>query len=295
VKVIPFTIPVTQNQTILVQEDQESFFYPYLHKHPEIQITWVKEGEGALIAGNYLQPFSAGQVVLLGSNQPHLFRSSPEYFEPNSSLKIHAFGVFFDLNGQLKPLLELPELAGIKKFLERSEWGLKYPLSSSTEIAALIVALQLAEGSRRIAIFLDLLHLLASDPCSEVLASSGASSFNEAEGRRMATIYKFMLDHFDQDISLAEVAQLAHLTPQAFCRYFKHRTRKTFTQFLTEIRVNAACKKLIQYPDVAVAAIALDCGFNNIHHFNRTFKQLIGEAPRQYVKRYRGIGLSNDF
>lgn len=287
-KVIPFTIPVAQDQTIIIQEDREPYFYPHLHKHPEIQITWIVEGEGTLIAGNYLQQFGAGQVLLIGSNQPHLFRSNPEYFQPESNLQIHSLSVFFDLEGALKPMLELPELGAVKKFLDRSDLGLKFSMPTAKPVAELIVQLQTTEGSKRLALFLDLLQCLADDPDSEVLASASTTSYSEAEGRRMATIYQFVLDHFDQDISLAEVAQLAHLTPQAFCRYFKHRTRKTFTQFLTEIRINEACKRLIQNPEAPVASIALDCGFNNIHHFNRTFKQLMGQAPRVFVGRYRG-------
>ena len=89
-KVLQFTIPVAQDRAVIVQEDVMAHFYPYLHRHREAQLIWIKEGEGTLLADNQMHPFKKNDIFLLGANQPHLFKSNPEYFNPNSDLKIQA-------------------------------------------------------------------------------------------------------------------------------------------------------------------------------------------------------------
>ena len=79
-KALQFTLPVTYDKSVIVQEEQLPHFYPYLHRHNEAQLTWIQEGEGTLVAGTSMHSFSAGDIFLLGANQPHLFKSNPEYF-----------------------------------------------------------------------------------------------------------------------------------------------------------------------------------------------------------------------
>jgi quercetin dioxygenase-like cupin family protein len=98
-KVLPFTIPVPEGQTIIVQEEIQKHFYPHLHRHAEIQITWIKRGEGTLLAGNSIHPFKAGEIYVLGANLPHLFRSSPEYFDESNQLDVQELTIFLTLQG----------------------------------------------------------------------------------------------------------------------------------------------------------------------------------------------------
>src|SRR5215216_251361 len=100
-KVVQFTIPVAKDNSIHVQEDNLPHFYEHLHRHNEAQITWVIKGEGTLIAGNYMQPFHPGDIFIIGANQPHLFKSNPEYFDKESGKNIHSLNIFFDPNGFL--------------------------------------------------------------------------------------------------------------------------------------------------------------------------------------------------
>ena len=79
-KIVKFTIPVEIDNSIHLQEDKLPYFYEHLHRHTEIQITWVINGEGTLIVGNNMQPFNSGDLFVIGANQPHLFRSDPSYF-----------------------------------------------------------------------------------------------------------------------------------------------------------------------------------------------------------------------
>src|ERR1700716_3998216 len=98
-KVVQFTIPVADENSVIVQEDILPYFYNHLHRHPETQVTWILKGEGTLVAGNYVQPFKEGDIYLIGANQPHLFKSDPARFDKPKKKKIHALTIFFNHKG----------------------------------------------------------------------------------------------------------------------------------------------------------------------------------------------------
>lgn len=106
-KVIQFTVPIADQGSVVIQEDILPYFYSYLHRHNEIQITSIILGEGTLIVGNYTQPFKAGEVYVIGANVPHMFKGDAKYFETNNEKNIHAIHIFFDSN-KLQSVLNLP-------------------------------------------------------------------------------------------------------------------------------------------------------------------------------------------
>ena len=108
-------------------------------------------------------------------------------------------------------------------------------------------------------------------------------NFSDYEGMRISNIYNYIMQHYNRDITLEEVSEAAYMTPQAFCRYFKKHTRVTFITFLNEIRINEACKRLIDGSYESVSSVAYDCGFNSITNFNRVFKSTTGKSPREYA------------
>ncbi|MBS1567470.1 MAG: helix-turn-helix transcriptional regulator, partial [Bacteroidetes bacterium] len=81
-------------------------------------------------------------------------------------------------------------------------------------------------------------------------------------------------------------AAMANLTVEAFCKYFKTRTRKTYINFLNEIRINNACR-LLSASEEPVTGICFASGFNNLSHFNRLFKKNNGMTPLEYRKKHR--------
>jgi len=111
-------------------------------------------------------------------------------------------------------------------------------------------------------------------------------SFTEQEGLRMNDVYHYTMAHYSENIKLKQVADVAYLTPQAFCRYFKKHTRKTYIAFLSEIRINEACKKIISGDFESISSIAYDTGFSSAVSFNRVFKKITGKSPRQYLNEY---------
>jgi len=286
-KVLQFTIPVAHDKAVIVQEDVMPHFYPYLHRHRETQLIWIKEGEGTLLADNQMYPFKKNDIFLLGANQPHLFKSNPEYFNPDNGLKIQALMIFFDPNGQLAPVLELPEMQLIKSFLHNNRGGLKISSLQTDSVIQKMLTVQYAKNQDLIIQFLQLLNVLTQlQASSETLAVNSSASFSESEGIRIGHIFNYLMQHYDRNITLEEVAEEAHMTPQAFCRYFKKHTRQTLVSFLNEMRINEACKKLTSGNFENISAVAYTCGFNSLTNFNRVFKSVMGQAPKTYLESY---------
>jgi AraC-like DNA-binding protein len=286
-KVLPFTIPVTPDKTVIIQRDILPYFYPHLHRHQEIQLTWVQKGEGTLVAENNMHTFWSNEIYWIGANQPHVFKSDPVYFIPKSKKKIYSLTIFFNPNGKLAPLFEFPEMKNIKSFLSNYQCGFKIPPQMVTEVSNRMVRIQNATGPDQLLQFLDLLKTLANIEQLPVLTSNTKQqSFTDFEGMRIGSIYNYIMQHYENPLTLEDVAMQAHMTPQAFCRYFKKHTRHTFISFLNQVRINEACKKLTDGSYDSVSTVAYNCGFNSITNFNRVFKSVTGKSPRDYIRDY---------
>jgi transcriptional regulator GlxA family with amidase domain len=109
--------------------------------------------------------------------------------------------------------------------------------------------------------------------------------FEAAENDRINNIYNYSISNFKRKIQLADVAEIAKVSPNSFCRYFKSRTGKTYSQFINEIRVGTACKLLIENR-ISVKEICYQSGFHNFASFHKYFKEITGKSPLNYQKEY---------
>ena len=286
-RVLQFTIPVPRDKTIIVQKDVIPHFYPHLHRHQEIQLVWIQQGEGTLVAENNMHAFRPNEIYWLGANLPHIFKSDPSYFLPKSRKKVQTLNIFFNPNGTLGPFFDLPEIKNVKHFLQNHQAGFKIPQQYVTEISNKMLRIQNSTGADQLIHFIELLKQLST--FQELAALSTCAqppAYSEHEGIRIGSIYNFIMQQYDKPITLEDVAKQAHMTPQAFCRYFKKHTRHTFVSFLNEVRINEACKKLTDGQYDSIATIAYNCGFNSITNFNRVFKGVTGKSPSDYVESF---------
>lgn len=287
-KVLQFTIPVAHDKSVFAQHDELPHFYPHLHRHSEAQVTWIQAGEGTLIAGHNMHAFKAGEIYMIGADQPHLFKSSPEYFQQDNKKTIKTLTIFFNPNGVLASLFGLPEMKAFRDFIQQNSQGFKLPADEVGKISRTMLDIQNASGADQFIHFLYLLRLLSGVQCKPApLSASGTSPvITESEGIRISNIYNYILQHYGKPITLDEVAREACMTPQAFCRYFKKHTGHTFISFLNGMRVNEACKKLTGNKYESISGVAYKCGFTSITNFNRVFKSVMGSSPRGYVDSY---------
>lgn len=286
-KVLQFTIPVPHDHTIIVQQDIMPYFYPHLHRHEEIQLTWVQQGEGTLIADNNMHGFKSNEIFWLGANQPHMFKSDPVYFLPKSDKTIQAIVLFFNPSGALSAFFNLPEIVHLKRFIQQSSNGFKIPTEKVESISQKMQLIYEQTGIEQMIHFMELLRIISDftdlTPLSE---GTRPKVFSENEGLRMSNIYNFIIQEYEKPLTLEDAANKAHMTPHAFCRYFKKHTGHTFLSFLNEVRISEACKKLTNESQVGIAQVAYSCGFNSITNFNRIFKRTKGKSPSEYLEEF---------
>lgn len=287
-KALHFTVPVTPGKTVIVQEDRIAHFYPYLHRHKEAQLIWILKGTGTLIADNHMHLFQPNDIFLLSPNQPHVFKDNTSENANSEGVNVHTISVFYDPAGSLSSILQLPELNQVNTFLKEHTNGFKLSAAYFKEVSAKIRRLQTAQNINQILYFLSLMKTLCKmGPKPEALSANlGNQYVSEDEGLRMGNIYNFISLHYNRDVSLEEAAAEAFLTPQAFCRYFKKHTGVTFVTFLNKMRINEACKRLTDGRYESISEVAYHCGFNSITNFNRVFKSISGNSPKEYVTRY---------
>lgn len=288
-KVVQFTVPVADNESVVVQEDILPYFYNYLHRHTEAQIALIIKGEGTLIAGNYTQPFKAGEVYVIGANQPHMFKGDAAYFKNLKEKNIHAIHIFFDHEKNLAHLLNLPEFELSKKFMALTRHSLQISLNYEKQAALGIKKVASSSGLQRLVNFINLIHFFSTSVKNWKSLSTGFSkyAFTDLEGIRMNDVYQYTLENYAENITLTKISSIAHMTNHAFCKYFKKHTRKTYFGFLNEIRINEACKKLIRGDFDNIASAAYSTGFNNAVTFNRVFKKITGLSPTDYMQEYK--------
>ncbi|MFT3704488.1 MAG: AraC family transcriptional regulator [Agriterribacter sp.] len=289
-KVLQFTIPVSHDKSFIIQKDTLPHFYPHLHRHTEVQLTWIQKGEGTLIVENNMHPFWTNDIYWLGGNQPHVFKSDPAYFSPKSRKTIQTYSIYFNPFGTLSPLFALHEFKKMKSFMERVQSGFKLPEAFVGEASSWMLKIQNSKGVEQFMNFVELLNFLQSiNDLQPLVSGTRLPQVNEQEGIRIGSIYDYIMKHFDDEITLEAIAKHANMTPQAFCRYFKKHTRLTFVSFLNEVRINEACKKLADGSYDSISTIAYHCGFNSIANFNRVFRSVTGKSPREYVKEFDNL------
>lgn len=278
-------MPKSQKEFVRFQEDRGKHFYDKLHQHPQMQLTVILEGKGQFLSGDYVGRFQAGDVFFLGENAPHVFRSDPEFFESSSTLSSVGNTIFFDFPALGKAIEEVDEFQPLKKF--RDYEGICFQLigHSAGLIKDVFEEFKKSEGLDRLQLAIKLLSILAQN--EEILIQLNSSvlmkGLSEKDGSRMDRVMQFLLENRFQKISLDQAASIANLSKEAFCRFFKLRTRKTFTQYVIQLRINEA-QKLLQETEMGISEIAFQVGFENLSYFNRSFRSIVGLSPREFRK-----------
>ncbi len=275
------------NQSFLVKKLHEPFFDPNWHFHPHYQLFTVIRGTGTRFIGDDIRHFEEGDTVFLGPNMPHLWRSDRNYFEKESQLKTEGIVVYFKEDFLGTDFFEKPEMFDIKSFLKNSERGLDITGKMGAEIVIDLNELLGLTGFEGISKLLNILHKLSVTNDYQYISSSNYTNTHKiSETERMRIVHEYVLKHFKENINLSTVASLSNMTEAAFCRYFKSRTNKTFSDFVKEIRIGNACK-ILQDENKSISQTCYESGYNTVSNFNNQFKSLKGVSPLQYQKLYR--------
>jgi AraC-like DNA-binding protein len=256
------------------------------HYHAEIELIHIKKGEGTQFIGDSIKRFKAGDVILVGPNLPHYWRFDDVYYEENTKAIADIRVAHFNENFWGPQFLELPENLCIKTVLEKARRGLQITGKTRQKVADLLEELQEIDGPQRIVLLIEALTQIANAKQLVPLSSMGFQpDLVDAEKDRINAIYEYSIRNFKRKIQLEEIAEVANISPNSFCRYFKSRTRKTYSQFLIELRVGHACKLLIEN-NHCLKRLCYESGFNNFTSFHKYFKLITGKSPLVYQREF---------
>ena len=267
--------------------DKPAFDHPW-HFHPEYELTLIIESEGIRYIGDHTTSFKAGDLVLVGSNLPHLWMNNENEngdLEDNGS-RSRRITLQFPLNFMSTIFKDAEELEPLAHLFKLAERGISFSKKTSNEIAPLLMDINKRKGLRKWVAVFNLLFQLTEAKDYTLLASTGYTpQLSTKDSGLMNQIFDYIRINIEKKISLQEMADMACLTKPSFCRLFKQKTGKSFFVFLNEYRVNNAKRMLLENKYQSIAQIAQKSGFATSQHFNSKFKELNnGLTPSQYLK-----------
>lgn len=275
-KVYPFKIPKPQNNALIYQEDIQLVFYDKLHQHDEIQISFIKKGNGTLIAGDRISSYTDNDIIIIGSNLPHAFKS-----EPKSKIDSKMLSLFFTETSFGNSFFDLHEFTEVHSFFSKSLQGLLVK-SNKIEIIEHFKKLKKSSKLERFILLLQILNLITKSKTEPLSNFVYRKNYSDLEGKKMRDVFEYTIENYHKNIYLKDIANVANMTKNAFCKYFKRHTNKTYISFLTELRIENACKLIRSKEEIAIAEIAYKVGFQNISNFNRKFKEIKKVTPMKY-------------
>lgn len=263
---------------------------PYInnrwHYHTEVELIHFKEGSGTQFIGDNIKPFHSGDVLLVGSDIPHYWSFHDNYFADMCVSSPDVRVAHFCENFWGKQFLDLPENQPIKNILEKSKRGLQVNGKTKEIIAGLLEKMLTAQGTKKILLLIEALNTIANSDEITLLSSMGfRQNFSEVQNDRINCVYQYSLANYKRKIQMEEIAGVANMSPNSFCRYFKSKTRKTYSNFLIEIRVGIACKLLLENR-LSIKQICFESGFQNFASFHKYFKMITLKTPLNYQREY---------
>lgn len=271
----------------LVKEIVRASFSPDFHFHDECQLVYIVSGSGTRIIGGSIEHFEPGDLTFVGSNVPHVW-----YSEPNPDDKeapAISLALYINPSKLIAQLKDLADTQSIEDFFVESERGMSIVGSKKILIYRCLTQM-LKQKSVGVLIYLFQILEMLMDPSERTWLNSTnlVSSVRDYHQHRVSRLMQYIQKHFREEISLEQAAEVAGMQLHSFCRFFKQITKHTFSDFLNRVRV-AFAAQLLQHSELPITQIVFESGFNNISYFNRTFKKIHGQTPKEFRAKMLGI------
>ena len=280
-------------QKIRLEEDasfsmlkiKRPYFKVPWHFHPEIEIMLIVNGTGTRFVGDNIGNFTPGDLVMVGANLSHVWKNADSHYNNKAAVVAEARVILFKEDCLGKDFFKISEMKLVMQLLKKSERGILFKGRTATKLSNMIVsACDKAKPCEKLISFLNILSEMAEAKTYELLTSKGyLPEGRNVDMQRLNEVLDYTMQHYRETISLAEAATLAHLSVPAFCRYFKKRTNKTFIEFVNELRIGFAHKRLIETQN-SIAQICDECGYGQLSNFYKQFQLLSGTSPSNYRK-----------
>ncbi|ALJ04739.1 transcriptional regulator [Pseudalgibacter alginicilyticus] len=274
------------NSSFTTKSEEYPYFLKIWHYHPELELVVILKSEGTCFIGDSIEKFGNDDIILIGKDLPHMWQNNEDYFKQDVKDGAKAIAIHFKQDYLGKAFFETPEMIHLMELFDRARLGIKFLNIDKNLITDIKHMLDL-KGFDKTMAFLNILNKLAKHKNFKQLASQGfINSFKTTKSDTQDKVQAYIFKNFNKDINLEEAAKIAHMNTSAFSRFFKRVNRKTFSRYVTEIRIGYACKLLMENK-FNIAAICYESGFNNISNFNRQFKLVMHCTPSEYVKNYK--------
>lgn len=253
------------------------------HYHPEIEMVFINGGTGKRQIGSHVSYYTDGDLILIGSNLPHCGFTDTNTGNKNETVI------------QMRPdflgssFLGLQEIKCISDLFDKAKGGIAFGAETKKSVGRQIEMMDNQQPFERLLTLLNILKELDSSGDYKILNASGfAMEMQLQDNDRINMVFNYIKDHFQEELNLMTIAEMASMTVPSFCRYFKKITKKTLTQFVNEYRIVHA-SKLLAEKQISIANICYESGFNNFSHFNKLFKEFTGKSASQYRKELKAV------
>ena len=265
------------------QKTSKEFYYPW-HYHAELELTYILSGQGVRYVGNSIENFYEAELVLLGSNLPHSWNTTADYEQPVNAIVIYLKEDFLDKNW-----MQSIEFEGIRNLFALMKKGIKVDNKVASELKQKFYELLNASPFEKLMILLQVLEYLSHNQEYRFLCQQEFTcDFDDTDKTRINTVYNYIQTHYQEQVSLADIASKLNMSEEYFSRYFSKTMKKPFFEFLNEYKINRACKLLIE-TDKQISEICYASGFESIPFFYRQFKKFKDCQPKTYRMNYQKI------
>lgn len=281
-------IIVKQDESFSIGVFQDNLEKSSWHYHNNFEISFITEGSGKRIVGDSIEDFQPGDLVFIGPNLPHVWIAEKETrTASNRTLEM----VFLQFTSSVlsTQLLSLPEFSFVKKALDLSEKGIQIVGQTLNEVSEIMLQLPYLKNFDRVLNFFKMMDIIGKSKSNIHLASKNYLKLRFTTGnKRIATIHDYLMNNYQGDVNLKRLAALVNMAEGSLCRYFKMNMGITLFEYLNQIKIEFACKLLMDR-DLSITEVCYDSGFNNISHFNQQFKKINGVPPSEYRKQFKGL------
>lgn len=286
-------LPLINDTSFLYNRLECNYFDKPWHFHEEYELVLIVKGRGTKFIGDSVSMFEDGELVLIGSNIPHLFRCNEDYYKKNSKLVASSIFIHFNEDSLGPGFFNLPEMKQVRKLLDNSFYAPQIFGKMKKYVIHKLYEISEQKPAQRLLSLLEILVKLSESKELKPLLSNDfiaknrmmATSNNAKDTERIHKVFEFIMKNYKHEMYLKEIASMLNMSNVSFSRYFKHHTRKTFSEYVTEVRISHACSLLMQ-DNESISQISYSSGFENLSNFYRHFRKITGVIPKDYRKRF---------
>jgi len=284
-------IKLNPNESFFIGIFQDHIDQSRWHYHQEYELSFITEGSGSRIVGDSVEEFHPGDLIFLGPRIPHVWFSGSPVLNQHSGRTLESVYLLFNQDILPESLTSLPEFKEVNHALRLSERGIRITGDSLNQVSRIMLQLPYLSNMKRLMLFYEIMDIIGKSESFTYLASDQYIKTRfEPTNSRVKNIHEFLMLNYREEINLEKIAGIVHMAPASACRFFKASTGLTIFEYLNKIKIDYACKLLLN-TELNVVDISYDCGFNNLSHFNKQFRKFLGKTPSEFRKLRQNIDI----